>query len=183
MKRRKALAVTATIMGGTIVGSGVFLSGCTTSEKPKDLFNEDDVRLLDEIGETILPESDLSPGAKAAQIGEFMKTMVMDCYDENETKIFKSGLKEIISASQEKFSRDFMELSAEKRLDLLAEFDRVASNKADKDPVHFFTMMKQLTIWGYFTSEPGANKALRYNPIPGRFEGCIDYKPGDRAWV
>ncbi len=183
MKRRKALAITATIIGGSIVGSEVFLSGCTTSEKPLDLFSGDEIRLLDEIGETILPESDRSPGAKAAQIGEFMKTIVMDCYDENETRIFKTGLKEVISASLEKYSRGFMELSAEKRLDLLTEFDRIASNKEGRAPVHFFTMMKQLTIWGYFTSEPGATKALRYNPIPGRYEGCIDYKLGDKAWV
>jgi len=43
--------------------------------------------------------------------------------------------------------------------------------------------LKQLTIWGYFTSEVGATKALRYNPIPGRYDACIDYKPGDKAWA
>jgi hypothetical protein len=43
--------------------------------------------------------------------------------------------------------------------------------------------MKQLTLLGYFTSEPGATKALRYNPVPGKFEGCIPYKKGDKAWA
>lgn len=43
-------------------------------------------------------------------------------------------------------------------------------------------MMKELTIWGYFTSEPGTTKALRYNPIPGRFDGCIPYT-GENAWA
>jgi hypothetical protein len=44
-------------------------------------------------------------------------------------------------------------------------------------------MMKQLTIWGYFTSEPGVVKALRYNPIPEEFIGCIPYINGDKAWA
>ncbi len=42
-------------------------------------------------------------------------------------------------------------------------------------------MMKELTLWGYFTSEPGANKALRYIAVPGKYQGCIDYKKGDKA--
>ena len=36
---------------------------------------------------------------------------------------------------------------------------------------------------GYFTSEPGATKALRYVAVPGRYEGCIPYKKGDKAWA
>jgi hypothetical protein len=43
--------------------------------------------------------------------------------------------------------------------------------------------MKELTLLGYFTSEVGATKALRYVPIPGRFDGCIPYKKGDKAWA
>jgi len=26
-------------------------------------------------------------------------------------------------------------------------------------------------------------EALRYNPVPGHYEGCIDYKKGDKAYV
>ena len=182
MQRREALELTATIIGGTIFGSEVFLSGRPVANNRRQAFSEVDVRLLDEIGETILPESDMSPGAKAAQIGEFMKTIVMDCYDETEAEIFEAGLREVREASQAKYSQSFMELSSQKRRDLLTEYDRRARNKTDDDDIHFFTMMKQLTIWGYFTSEPGATKALRYNPVPGRYDGCIEYKPGDRAW-
>jgi len=44
-------------------------------------------------------------------------------------------------------------------------------------------MMKELTIWGYFSSEPGATKALRYIAVPGHYDGCIPYKKGDKAWA
>jgi hypothetical protein len=48
---------------------------------------------------------------------------------------------------------------------------------------HYFTMMKQLTLLGFFTSKPGATEALRYIAIPGRYDGCVPYKKGDRAWA
>jgi hypothetical protein len=44
-------------------------------------------------------------------------------------------------------------------------------------------MMKELTLTGFFTSEVGATKALRYVAIPGRYEGCVPYTKGDKAWA
>jgi hypothetical protein len=44
-------------------------------------------------------------------------------------------------------------------------------------------MMKQLTMLGFFTSEVGAKQALRYVPVPGRYDGCAPYKKGDKAWA
>ncbi len=48
---------------------------------------------------------------------------------------------------------------------------------------HYFRMMKELTLLGYFTSEIGQTKALRYNQAPGKYEGCVPYKKGDKAWA
>ena len=54
----------------------------------------------------------------------------------------------------------------------------------DKGPVpHYFTLMKQLTLFSFFTSEVGATKALRYVSIPGRYDGDMPYQKGDRAWA
>ena len=47
-------------------------------------------------------------------------------------------------------------------------------------PAHFFKMMKQLTVLGYFTSEIGASQALIYEESPGRFDGNLPYTKGDR---
>jgi len=56
-------------------------------------------------------------------------------------------------------------------------------NKKKEEPTHYFTQMKQLTLFGYFTSKEGATQALRYVAVPGKYEGCIDYKKGDKAWA
>lgn len=47
---------------------------------------------------------------------------------------------------------------------------------------YFFKTIKDLTISGYFSSEIGATKALRYEQIPGRYDGDLPYKKGDKAW-
>ena len=50
-------------------------------------------------------------------------------------------------------------------------------------PPHYFRMMKELTLLGYFTSEIGYNEAQRYAETPGRFDPCTPYQPGERAWA
>jgi glucoside 3-dehydrogenase (cytochrome c) hitch-hiker subunit len=53
----------------------------------------------------------------------------------------------------------------------------------DDTPAHYFRMMKELALLGYFTSEIGYTKAMRYAETPGRFEPCVPYTPGETAWA
>lgn len=190
MNRRDALSRVALILGGTVVGANVFLEGCTPSDKKASdvalAFTAEDIAYLDEIAETIIPATN-TPGAKAAKVGAFMTVMVNDCYDENDQKVFKAGMKTLDEASKKKTGKSFMDISPEERKSLLTEIDKEAKDYAASakkgDPKHYFRMMKELTLLGYFTSEPGATQALRYVAVPGKYEGCIDYKKGDRAWA
>lgn len=50
-------------------------------------------------------------------------------------------------------------------------------------PAHYFRMMKELALLGYFTSEIGMTQALRYVETPGRFDPSVDYHPGEKAWA
>lgn len=186
MNRREALAATATLLGVTITGAQLFLSGCSPTEKNIRSLNDIDTNLLDEIGDTILPDSATSPGAKAARVGEFMKTIVADCYSEVEQNTFVDGVNRLMALCRETYNANFMNLSPGKRLELLTKLDNEASafnqSKKEEEPDHYFSMIKQLTVWGFFTSEPGATKALRYVPIPGKYDGCVDYT-GEPAWL
>ena len=57
------------------------------------------------------------------------------------------------------------------------------TEKLRENPSHYFTMMKELTLLGYFTSEIGCTQARRYVETPGKFEGCVPYAKGDKAWA
>jgi Gluconate 2-dehydrogenase subunit 3 len=57
------------------------------------------------------------------------------------------------------------------------------SQASTKEPAHYFRMMKELALLGYFTSEIGCTNALRYVESPGRFDPCIPYTLGEPAWA
>jgi hypothetical protein len=48
-------------------------------------------------------------------------------------------------------------------------------------PAHYFRMMKELALLGYFTSEIGCTQAQRYVEAPGHYDPCVPYHPGDKA--
>jgi hypothetical protein len=58
-----------------------------------------------------------------------------------------------------------------------------AALRQGTDPAHYFRMMKELALLGYFTSEIGCTQALRYVESPGRFDPCIPYTAGEPAWA
>jgi hypothetical protein len=189
MNRRDALGRVALLFGGTIVGGAAFLEGCRQPDAKSVAglsFSPDDIAFLDEVAETIIPTTN-TPGAKAAKVGAFMQVMVTDCYEEKDQKIFLEGMKTIDQVCQKAHGQPFMKATPEQRHALLSGIDKeLKAYNADKkkeDPNHYFGLMKQLTLLGYFTSEIGATQALRYVAVPGRYEGCIPYKKGDRAWA
>ena len=186
MNRREAVQHISLLLGGTLVGGSVFLSGCKTDTATSKVFTDEDIAFLDEIADTILPPTG-TPGAKAAKTGAFMTVMVNDCYEEKDQKIFHEGLDKLNSFSKKTYNDSFMKINAQQRHDLLVKLDseqkEYMNNKKKEEPSHYFRMMKELTLLGYFTSEVGCTKAMRYVERPGKYEGCIPYKKGDKAFA
>jgi hypothetical protein len=202
MERRELLKMIALLTGGVVIGGDIFLSGCKNSSSSNIVFTKDMITMLDEIGETILPKTK-TPGAKDAAIGKFMQTIVTDCYYAADQKIFMDGMEDVSKRCKQQFGKDFIDCNAEQRTVLIKQIDEEAKlynnkkvaydteknnktkgtldYKKDEMPSHYFTLMKQLTLLGFFTSEVGASQALRYVPVPGRYDGDVDYKKGDRA--
>jgi hypothetical protein len=186
--RREAIRRVSALLGGvSLIGQGAWLAGCTTAESAsRDLFSESDVVLLDEIADTILPATK-TPGAKAAGVGPFIAIMVRDTYDPREQRVFRDGLETLERESRKQNGGGFMASSPAQRLALLERLDREAieymRGPGANDRPHYFRMMKELTLLGYFTSEIGYTQAMRYVETPGRFEPCITYTVGDKAWA
>jgi hypothetical protein len=204
MERRELLKMIAVLTGGVVIGGDVFLSGCTSKTADASTFSTDNIALLDEVGETIIPTT-TTPGAKATKIGEFMKVMVTDCYNEDQQKVFAAGLTGLNEACKKMNGKSFMDSNADQRKAFLVSLEKEAKEynkqrdekekdareKAKKEmnpdyvnaPSHYYTMLKQLTLMGYFTSEIGSKEALRFLPIPAKYDGAFPYKKGDKAWA
>jgi len=192
MNRRELLKMISAATGTALVGGGTLLAGCSREPasppagdaSPAQLeFGEQDVKLLDEVAETILPRTD-TPGAKDAEVGRFMTVFVRDCYTQAEQVQFHTGLVQLEEASEAAYGRKFLQLEAEERRELVRRLDATAKAQVEQSgKAHYFTMIKQLTLLGFFTSEPGGTQALRHVAIPGRYDSCMDYQKGDRAWA
>lgn len=180
MNRRQALERVSMLMGGVMIGGQAFLNSSFSFHSGSSFLTEAQIRLMNEIGETILPETD-TPGARAADVGRFMSVIVADCYTPADQRVFLEGISKVEEASRKMYSQDFLKLTSGQRETLLAGIDNehiayMKNRKAD-EPVHYFRMFKELTLAGYFTSEPGATKFLKYNPAPGRYDGCTTERP------
>jgi hypothetical protein len=185
MNRREVIGRLVLMLGGSIIGAEFFLSGCKPDPtKINNLFTEDDMALFNEIGETILPET-ATPGAKMANVGAFMALMVNDCYTPEEQKTFTNGVTELNDRSKEQYGKDFMGITANQRTELLTVLDLEQKKEAkiNQHTIHYFRMMKELTLLGYFSSEMGCTKAMRYIPVPGKYISCIPYRKGEKSWA
>jgi len=167
LTRRETLTLMATACGGTIFGANRLLAGVANALTGFS-FTASDRALLNEIGETIIPATPDSGGAKDADVAIFMEEIVRDFYSPEERDSFNAGLKEVQSISRTNYSgREFTSLTPEERHTLLLTLE-----KPNPTP-DYYRMVKQLTVWGYFSSEIGAKQALAYLPVPGRYEACV----------
>jgi len=191
--RREAIRRVSVLLGGTaLVAESALWAACERRPGPGGpyaavgAFTPSDVELLDEIAETILPET-TTPGAKAAGVGPFMALMVTDCYEADDQAIFRRGLTEVDDASRAESGAAFLAATPSARLALLQGLDweqkRYMDAKPTAAPRHYFRMMKELALLGYFTSEIGCTRAQRYVETPARYEPCVPYVAGGPAWA
>lgn len=189
MDRREALSLVSILLGGSIVGGEYFLSGCRPKIKNYPFGTLDPIAqlLTSDIAEVILPKTDNAPGAREIEIGKFANTIITDCYSEEEQRVFTQGLNAIAEMCEQKYSKAFGELTANEKQELLLALESESeshskSRKSGTTP-HYYTLIKQLTIWGYLSSELVQTKVVEYVPIPGRFEGCLAYQVGDKVHI
>ncbi|TMI97786.1 MAG: gluconate 2-dehydrogenase subunit 3 family protein [Bacteroidetes bacterium] len=174
--------------GGVVIGGEFFLAGCKSKDAvvAGTAFSADNIAFLDEIAETIIPKT-TTAGAKEAEVGKFMTVMVNDCYEEADQKTFHEGMKKLDEACNKMHGHSFMKAEPAHRKELLTSLDKEAKEymktKKKEDPNHYFLMMKQLTLLGYFTSKPGLEQNFDYKQVPGKYDGAVPYKKGDKLFV
>lgn len=185
---------------------------CNTPHKNAgELFTADQQKIVTELADIIIPTTSKSPGAKAANVGPFITMMINDCYAEDAQKVFVKGLEDLEANAKKEFGKSFLEITVKEREQLITKLrdETVAAQKSENDknaeaaklgklpkPANpmsvkekpkttpqFFAIARDLTMLGYFTSEVGATQAYEYIAVPGRYDGCVDLKPGQRVWA
>ena len=146
----------------------------TPAKKPAPLkfFTEAENKTLIEMSERIIPTDDNSPGAKEARVSEYID-MVASIANDQTKKEWRDGLAAINKMSRDMSGKDFADATEQQQIQLLTA---ISKNEMKPQTVEekFFKMMKGATIDGYYTSEIGIHKELKYrgNSYIKEFTGC-----------
>ena len=190
--RREAIKRTAMLMGAAVSASAItgVLNGCKPA--PELLYNPvfftpDQARIVTEVCEIIIPKTD-TPGAKDAGVPGFIDTMLKDCYRKEDQDRYLDGLAAFDERAKSTYGDRFIYSKPEQQAELVkavhAEaLQEMKENREAKRP--FILMTKELTLLGFFTSEPGATQVLQYIAVPGSYKGCIPLSEAGngKAWA
>jgi glucoside 3-dehydrogenase (cytochrome c) hitch-hiker subunit len=154
--------------------------------------NDTVVAMIDQI----LPATD-TPGAKAARVNEFIDVILTEWANDEERRNFLDGLADVDKQSNTLFGKDFASASPAQQLVLLRSMDAASAvarserkERKEGPPVwepesrdtqmhgDFFTVFKNMTLHGYYTSEIGFKQELKLEIIPGAQHGCMPLGPG-----
>jgi len=194
--RREAIRRVALLMGGAVSAPALLgvLAGCSAepdtdpeSEWKPTFLTQAQVALVAEVVEIMIPRTN-TPGAKDVGIPAFIDKMLKDAYPKEEQTRFVAGLADFEAQAKREHGRAFLELEPALRAALVkqvhdpaVEVERKATLPVAERGRPFILMAKELTMLGYFTSEPGATQVLQYRPVPGAYHACIPLKQAGKG--
>ncbi len=199
MNRREAIQRASLVLGYAITGPALaaVLNGCKANPEltyQPTFFSEDQARAIETLAEIILPKTD-TPGAKDAGVPGFIDALVKEVYSKESQDTFLKGLSDFREDASKTYGNDFNDCSMEEQgAHFKKHHDKALAESAgggstgwwnagsDADQP-FILKMKELTILGFFTSEPGATQVLQYNQVPGPFKGCVPLAEVGKAWA
>jgi len=187
ISRRQALQQVAMLLGGAI--SAPTLAGVLSPATrrawaaspqwaPRTL-RPAQLELVATVAEHIIPQTD-TPGARGAGVHRFVDTLLSDHYSTEERDRFLAGLADVQG-------KHFLEATPLQQIALLKAMDEAAyaptgASSERPSETWFFRRLKEVTLVGYYTSEIGASRELRVNPM-GTFLGDIPFPAsGGREW-
>jgi gluconate 2-dehydrogenase gamma chain len=184
--RREVLRLLALTTGYTVTAGTLasVVAGCKADTKATGwqpaFFTADEMSIIEEATERIWPKTD-TPGAKDALVARYVDESVKTVFTaENQTK-FKEGLAKIDKVASDKYKKNFAKLDDAGKDDVLSMLAK--EMKADDKAYSIFKELRSLTIGGFATSEVGAKQFFKFNPVPGPYQGCVDYSTIGGTWA
>lgn len=136
-------------------------------------FNSADFQTISRIAELIIPETE-TPGAIRAGVPSYIDLIIARNTDQQ--LVVADGLRWLDSEANRTAQKVFVELSEERQLSILQPLcDAADSGQTNVGRnVQFFTLMKNLTADGYYTSKIGLMDELQYkgNTVLSSYRAC-----------
>src|SRR6187431_3000947 len=196
MDRRKSIKA---LLIGT-AATGVLLESCDTKDKKAEpattaAVNEDD-RMAEEkvinkklheqtfftpeematitvLADIIIPKDEVSGSASEAKVPDFIEFIVKDM-PAHQTPM-RGGLRWLDLQSLKRFEKPFTAITEKQRLEIVDEIAYPNKAKAElRQGVAFFSLMRNLTATGFYTSEIGINDIGYMGNKPNQWKGVPD---------
>jgi len=189
VSRRKALkiivgsagaAVSLPVLGETAprnsapachVSARAQASAVATARAPR-FFSEGQVKTLEALSETIIPDDEHSPGAKAARVWEYIDAIIADA-DESAKSLWTQGLAAVDRMAEREYQKAFADCAPDEQVALVEKIARNEEHPSTPEE-RFFVAAKRATVDGYYTSAIGIHQDLDYqgNTAVAEFPGC-----------
>ena len=197
MERRTALKLSAGFLGYSLSGIvfSSMLNGCkvdTGEDWTPLFFTKAQANTLAEMAEHLLPKTD-TVGAKDVLVHRFMDKLISECYDSQAQDKFIEEFNDFQSQCESQTGHLFEECSKDERDAVFTAQEEIpyvpaiyvwgSEMKKAGGGTSFYRQVKGLTLFGYFSSEEVGENILNYDPIPGKFVGCVPLSEIGSAWA
>jgi hypothetical protein len=136
-------------------------------------FTAAEMAVISVLADIIIPKDDVSGSATDVKVPEFIAFIVNDKPDELQVPL-RGGIRWLELESSKRFDRSFVNLSNTQQLQIVDDIAYPAKARPEfLQGVTFFSLMRNLTITGFYTTEAGfkdigymGNKPNQWNGVP-----------------
>ena len=158
-----------------------FSYGRTEAEKQTDAelfaenyFRENELLTIAILCDIILPNDHPNGGALDAGLPDFVEFMVKD-RDQYKLPV-RGGIAWLDSYAIENFGGNFINITEDQRLSICDEIAYPGSGNSTLQPgISFFSLMRNFTMTGYYTTEQGFKDLGYIGNTPNVWDGVPDY--------
>ena len=190
MDRRNALKGIGLTLGYIVATPAVIslLQSCSNDPQVNwqpVFFDKEEGFVMQKLVDLILPKTDKYPGAIDLGIPQFIDAYLKEVADKKQQDQMKKGLSEILPIVKSGSDEDYHKLLSKFLKATPEEADSFKKNKKDSLMFNLLTDLRTTIVWAYKNTEKVGEEILAYDPIPGKYEGCISLKEatGGRAWA
>ena len=124
-------------------------------------FTADELALVDELSEIIIPADAHSAGARAAKVAPYIDARLAEGWDPKEKATWRDGLKVVDQVSRDMHGKALLQCSPQQRV---AVVSRMAAREANpqRPEEAFFIQLKARVVDAYYTSEIGIKQEMEY---------------------
>jgi len=164
LSRREMITAAAAALAAPLLGAGAATAcapGVSPGGGPGHFLTPAEHTLLDELTELLIPADDHSPGARAAQVADYIDGRLAESLEPELQASWRSGLQAVDALARELAGKAFLEAAPDQRVAVLT---RMAAGEADPKtpPERFFRELKRWTVRGYYTSKIGIHMDQEY---------------------